>query len=232
MSSPSPNNSQLPIFDWGLIPYQEAFARQKKTVDEILSGASKEQIVFCSHPPVVTLGRGTRDGDLFGWTGEVVDVNRGGRATYHGPNQLVMYPMVYVGKADSKYSLKSIKETDLHAYMRALEASVIDVLAHFGIQAQAQPLQKQVGEDSEKEATGVWINDKKIAAIGIAVKAWITSHGVALNLWNDENAFKGIHPCGFRGDQVTTLEAVLGRKVERREVLDIWSTSIQKRLLL
>lgn len=218
--------------DLGLIPYQDAFARQKLLVDQILRGEEPEQILFCSHPPVVTLGRGTLPQDVFGWTGETVEVNRGGRATYHGPNQLIIYPLIYLGKENPMFSKKKIPATDLHVYMRMLEDSVIDVLKKLGVNsAVAQPLKTQVGEDEQKEATGVWVGDRKIAAIGIAVKAWVTSHGVALNLWHDEKAFKGIYPCGFRGDQVTTVEDVLHTKVDRQQVIDLWFESLQKRLL-
>lgn len=220
------------IEDWGEIPYQDAFDLQKKRVDEILQGKAKEQIVFCSHPPVVTLGRGTLPQDIFGWQGETVEVNRGGRATYHGPNQVIVYPLVYLGKSREEFSKKKIPPNDLHAYMRALEDSVIDVLKTFGIEsAVAQPLKAQVGEEEQKEATGVWIGDKKIAALGIAVKSWVASHGVALNVWKDPDAFVGINPCGFRGDQVTTLEDILKRPVERPTIINSWAQALQMRLL-
>ncbi len=180
----------------------------------------------------MTLGRGTLPEDIFGWSGETVEVNRGGRATYHGPSQLIMYPLIYLGKSNPQFAPKGIPPSDLHAYMRVLEESVIDVLAQFNVHsAVAQPLKTQVGEDAEKEATGVWIGDKKIAAVGIAVKGWVASHGVALNLWRDDRAFSGIHPCGFRGDQVTTLEDVIGKKVDRSQVLEKWFTAITRRLL-
>lgn len=216
--------------DWGLIPYLDAFDKQSVLVEAIRNGEAPEQIIFCSHPPVVTLGRGTLPGDVFGWRGETHSVNRGGRATYHGPNQLIMYPLIYIGRSKPGFVKKKIKENDLHAYMRALELSVSDVLENYKITSQRQSLQKQIGEDQEKEATGVWIDNKKIAAVGVSVKAWVTSHGVAFNLWNDSAAFEGINPCGFRRDQVTTLELVLGRKVPREEVLDLWAEAICERL--
>ncbi|MCC6137055.1 MAG: lipoyl(octanoyl) transferase LipB [Bdellovibrionaceae bacterium] len=226
-----PNQTQgIKIIDWGLISYQDAFERQKAIVDEILLGHAPEQIIFCTHPPVVTLGRGTMDGDIFNWTGETASVNRGGRATYHGPSQLIMYPLIYLGKTQSRFLPKVMPENDLHAYMRSLEQSVVEVLGAFQVVAQARPLKKQVGETDEKEATGVWVDDKKIAAIGIAVKAWITSHGIALNLHHDPSAFQGINPCGFRGDQVTSIEDVLQKKINRSDVFSLWKKTIVKNL--
>lgn len=234
--NPSDNSSTnikrtLEITDWGLVPYQEAFERQKQTVDGILSGELPEQIVFCTHPPVVTLGRGTLSTDVYGWRGETVTVNRGGRATYHGPSQLIMYPLIYLGKNSGQFVEKKIPVNDLHGYMRALELSVIDVLNALGIKAQSQPLQQQLGETQEKEATGVWIDDKKIAAIGIAVKGWVSSHGVALNIHKDPNAFQGINPCGFRPHQVTSIEDQLQIKVGRKDVLALWQEAILRQLM-
>ncbi|MCB9073297.1 MAG: lipoyl(octanoyl) transferase LipB [Bdellovibrionaceae bacterium] len=220
-------STSLPIVDWGFIPYKEAFDRQRELVDKILKGEEREQIIFCSHPPVVTLGRGTRDGDVFGWRGETVEVNRGGRATYHGPNQVIMYPLIYLGKPKVPFLPKKIPVNDLHAYMRVLELSVLDVLKHFGLEGRAQPPLRQVGENEDKEATGVWINEKKIAAIGIGVKGWVTSHGVALNIWQDPEAFQGIYPCGFRVDQVISMEDLLHRKVSREEIVNLWGITVR-----
>jgi lipoyl(octanoyl) transferase len=225
-----PKTADIQCIDWGLLPYQEAFDRQKQLVDKIIKNEEPEQIIFCSHPPVVTLGRGTQPGDVFGWSGETVEVNRGGRATYHGPNQVIAYPLVHVGKAQEHFADKKIPANDLHSYMRSLEKSVLDVLAQFDVHAQAQSTQRQVGDVEDKEATGVWIENKKIAAIGIGVKAWVTSHGVALNIWSDEQAFKGILPCGFRAEQVTNLEVVLGRKVERSSIIQKWYSSIKENI--
>ena len=100
------------VEDWGEIPYQEAFEKQKQYVEELIAGTREETIVFCSHPPVVTLGRGTKPDDVFAWQGETVEVNRGGRATYHGPNQVVMYPIVDLGGNTPNYIKKSF--TSLH----------------------------------------------------------------------------------------------------------------------
>ena len=214
----------LKITDWGLIPYQEAFARQQSLVDQIICGQQPEHLIFCRHPAVVTLGRGTQSGDVFDWHGDIVEVNRGGRATYHGPHQIVVYPLLYIGKDEKK--LKKIPEQDLHVYMRALESSVVDVLSTFGIETQVQPQKIQVGETLPKEATGVWVGDQKIAAIGIAAKSWVTSHGVALNLFNESSAYKGFYPCGFRSEQVTSIEECSGVRPEYDQIKELWKAAL------
>lgn len=203
------------VEDWGLIPYVEAFAKQKIYVDEVLEGKRSETLIFCYHPPVVTLGRGTKDNDVFGWTGETVEVNRGGRATYHGPNQVVMYPIIDLGGQTEASLKKKTKPKDLHDYMRRLEEATIATVRDYEINAQGHSLQKQVGEDSEAEATGVWVENRKLASIGIAVKKWVTYHGVAINLFQDEEAFQGIHPCGFTTKTMTCLQDLTNKRVKR-----------------
>lgn len=184
----------MAVEDWGLIDYNEAFVKQKLYVDEILKEQRQETLVFCSHSPVVTLGRGTQEGDVFAWKGKTIEVNRGGRATFHGPNQVVFYPII------------KIQSKDLHGYMRVLEDAVVDVLSKYEVQAQG----KAIGD-----ATGVWVGERKVASIGIAVKKWVSSHGLALNLHQDDQAFTGIHPCGFKTQTMVSLEEVLGKPLSR-----------------
>lgn len=193
---------KVALEDWGLIPYREAFELQKKYVDEISSGLRPETLVFCSHPAIVTLGRGTQPGDIIGWTGDTLEVNRGGRATYHGPSQIVFYPLVSVAEG----APKKIKPRDLHGFFRELELAVVEALQEIGISSQGHTIQQQVGQSNEQEATGVWIGSQKIAAIGIAVRKWIVSHGLALNFDDDPQAFQGILPCGFQPSQVTSIK--------------------------
>lgn len=201
------------VEDWGLISYTEAFEKQKQYVEEILKGERGETIVFCHHPAVVTLGRGTKEGDVFSWKGETVEVNRGGRATYHGPNQVVMYPMVDLGGNTPNYIAK--KEKSLHGYMRILEDAAIQTIKEYGVEAQGHTLQKQVGEDEAAEATGVWVNNQKLASIGIAVRKWVTYHGIAINLFKDEDAFQGINPCGFTTQTMACLQDLSSKRVKR-----------------
>ena len=94
MTSPLTSLCRVEVIDWGLVDYREAFSRQEKLVEQILKKETCEKIIVCSHPPVVTLGRGTKPGDVFAWSGEKIEVNRGGRATYHGPSQIILYPLI------------------------------------------------------------------------------------------------------------------------------------------
>lgn len=201
------------VEDWGLISYQEAFDKQRQYVEEVIKGERGETIVFCSHPPVVTLGRGTREGDVFSWSGETVEVNRGGRATYHGPNQVVMYPIIDLAGNTPNYIPKKV--TSLHEYMRLLEEAAIQTIKEYEVEAQGHVMAKQVGEDKEAEATGVWVNNQKIASIGIAAKKWVTHHGIAINLFKDEQAFQGINPCGFTTKTMVCLQELTSKRVKR-----------------
>ncbi|MCB0376915.1 MAG: lipoyl(octanoyl) transferase LipB [Bdellovibrionales bacterium] len=203
------------IEDWGLISYQEAFEKQKQYVEEVLNGDRADTLVFCHHPPVVTLGRGTKPEDVFAWQGETVEVNRGGRATYHGPNQVVMYPIVDLSE-ESRLK-KKLKPKDLHEYMRILEEAAIMTIKDYQVDAEGHSLQKQVGEDKEAEATGVWVGNRKMASIGIAVKKWVTSHGIAINLLKDEQAFQGINPCGFKTETMVSLKELSAKRPKREE---------------
>ena len=201
------------VEDWGLISYTEAFEKQKKYVSEVISGDRSETIVFCSHPPVVTLGRGTKEGDVFSWKGETVEVNRGGRATYHGPSQVVMYPIIDLGGNTPKYISKKVKS--LHQYLRLLEESTIETIKDYEVEAKGQCFKVQVGEMEPSEATGVWVKDQKIASIGIAVKKWVTYHGIAINLFKDDKAFQGINPCGFTQNTMVNLQELTTKRVKR-----------------
>jgi lipoyl(octanoyl) transferase len=198
----------LSVEDWGLIPYKEALSRQQEYVDQLARELRRETLVFCTHLPVVTVGRGTRPGDIFGWNGEVFEVTRGGRATYHGPNQIVVYPILDLNS----------RGRDLHGYLRSLEAAILSTLKSFGIRGQANAPQIEDGSLEPAPATGVWIGEKKIASIGIAVRKWISFHGLALNVDKDPYAFSGLKPCGFAPGSVVTMEDVLAERPSRNEV--------------
>jgi lipoyl(octanoyl) transferase len=191
------NSKTLEIEDWGLIPYQEALDRQLKYVEEVSSGTRPDTVVFCTHPPVVTLGRATVEGDVTDWSGEVIEVSRGGRATYHGPDQFVVYPIIDLNH----------RGKDLNKHLRWIEEVVIVVLKEFGVDAIREP-----------GSTGVWTNEKKICSIGIAVKKWVSFHGLSLAVDKDENAYRGINPCGFSRSVMTSLEEVTGHKVDRTQL--------------
>ena len=195
--------------DRGLIGYEEALNKQLELVHLVSEGDEEEQVVYCAHPPVVTLGRGTQEGDLLGWKGEVVEVQRGGRATYHGPSQLVAYPILDLSK----------RNRDLHQFLRNIEFAVIDTLKSYGVES-------HISEGN----TGVWIGNKKIASIGIAVKKWISYHGVAVNLDYDPEAHTGLKPCGFTTETMVSLEELTGKKIDHHEFLEKLKVSLNSYL--
>jgi len=192
--------------DWGRTRYAEALARQEDLVARRNAGEIGDTLVFTEHEPVYTLGvrRGAEQNLL--WTAdmlrargiEVHPTTRGGDITYHGPGQVVGYPIV---------NLASRK--DLHAYLRFLEDVMIAAVARYGLTAERNP-----------GKTGIWIERRKIAAIGVAVKKWTTYHGFALNVNTDLSHFAGIIPCGIipADGTVTSLQAELGRTVALDEV--------------
>lgn len=184
--------------NWGLIAYQEALDKQLIYVDEVASGQRSDTVVFCTHPPVVTVGRATEAHDIINWQGELVEVSRGGRATYHGPDQLVVYPILDFKK----------RNRDLHKYLRGMESLVCHFLQEYNVQA-----------TTLTGATGVWVKDKKIASIGIAIKKWVSYHGLSLAVDHNVDAYKGINPCGFSSDVMTSLEKILQKPIDRHELI-------------
>lgn len=147
-----------------------------------------------------------------GWQGEVHEVSRGGRATYHGPNQLVIYPIISLS-ADSR---EFLHQKDVHSYLRCLESALVRTLQSYGLKASVSS--STAAEDDSLKMTGVWVGDRKVASIGVAVRGWVTYHGVALNVDHDPDAFKGISPCGFSQATMISLEYLLGQKVDRSEL--------------
>ncbi len=187
--------AKIQIEHWGEIPYREAWERQKERPEQSLRGEANDTLIICSHPPVVTLGKKAVPEDLRGWKGAVYRVERGGRATYHGPGQVVAYPIINLRRRG--YNLSGLLE--------ALEDAVIESLLHYGLKACAQ------------RPTGVWVGEQKVASIGLAVKRWVSYHGLALNLYRDPLAFQGISPCGQGPSCMVSVEELLNRKIPRRE---------------
>jgi lipoyl(octanoyl) transferase len=197
----------MKIEDWGLIEYKSAVDRQLAAVDEIAAGG-EQRLVLCTHPPVVTIGRGTEPGDVDGWSGDTLETSRGGRATYHGPSQIVIYPLI-----DLRTARPGMPARDVHAYLRALEQATVQCLQATDLQTEVRT--SQLGELS---LTGVWCGSKKIASIGIAVRKWITYHGVAINVLHDPEAFRGIRPCGFQSSIMTSVEEELHHPLDYQEI--------------
>lgn len=204
--------------NWGLIPYEQAVAKQLATVDDVHAGG-EDRLVLCSHPPVVTLGRGAVAEDMIGWKGETVETSRGGRATYHGPSQIVVYPIL-----DLKRERTGFKSRDIHAYLRTVEQATVSALKEIGLKNAEARTTKQ----GEISLTGVWVGDKKIASIGVAVSRWITYHGMALNVTDDPSAFQGINPCGFSRTVMTNVERELGRSFSLADVFPVVEAAFSK----
>ncbi len=206
--------------DLGLVDYNKAFLFQEELVQKRQKDEIKDSIVFCKHPSVVTLGRSSEETDLMGWTGDVVKVNRGGRATYHGPKQFVVYPILKI--KDNKNL--SIRSQDVRQYLEFLEGVLIRMLGDLGVEASVES-----GEPLKPGQLnrGVWVRGKKIASIGIAVKKWVTMHGLALNVGVDELAFDGIKACGFEKTVYTSLEE-LGVATSYADCLKLFVQNIKK----
>lgn len=192
--------------DWGRTGYADAWRRQEEQVARRNAGECGDALVFTEHNPVYTMGvRKGAEANLIWDTAElarrgieVATTNRGGDITYHGPGQIVGYPIVNIAA-----------RKDLHAYLRFLEQVLIDSVAAFGL-----PATRRDG------MTGIWLGPRKIAAIGVAVKKWTTFHGFALNVNNDLTPFTGIIPCGITAAEgtVTSMKVVLGRELDLAEV--------------
>jgi lipoyl(octanoyl) transferase len=187
----------------GLVPYGEAWELQRTLAGAVSQGAIPDTVVFLEHPPVVTLGRTTGDGELHvpeGIDVEVVETNRGGKSTFHGPGQLVCYPILDLRRHGR----------DVKAYVRKLEEAVVRTVAPLGLEATAID-----------GLTGVWLESppRKLASIGVHVSRWVTTHGYALNVDLDPAPFTDwITACGLEDAAFTTIARELGRPVSLEEV--------------
>ena len=188
-----------PRVEWlGRVAYGPALELQEKSVAHRLAGESADTILLLEHDPVYTIGR-NRDRSSLGDTPlphPVEEINRGGQATFHGPGQLVGYFI---------FDLQKLTP-DLHVFLRWIEDGLIAVLADYGLAAQRR-----------ESLTGVWIEDRKIASIGVGVRKWITMHGFGLNVGSDLSGFAAITPCGIQGVTMTSLSRELGREIPVEE---------------
>jgi lipoic acid synthetase/lipoyl(octanoyl) transferase len=192
------------ILELGLVEYDRARSVQLQLVDKRVDGKIEDTFVFVEHPPTITVGRGSQDGNILA-TAEtlqqkgvrVFEVERGGDVTFHGPGQQVIYPIIDLDR----------RGRDLHRFLRDLEQIVIDFLKNYDLRG-----------DRVMGRTGVWVGDKKVCAIGVAVKRWISYHGLALNLDTDLSYFDLINPCGYSPGSVTSLQALIGSPTDRSRV--------------
>ncbi|MCF8242346.1 MAG: lipoyl(octanoyl) transferase LipB [Melioribacteraceae bacterium] len=190
--------------DLGLIDYKEAWDLQKSIFDLRVKNEIKDKLFLLEHPHTYTFGKTADKNNLVGNEDylrqnkiSVYDIDRGGDITYHGPGQIVGYPII---------DLKEWKQ-DTHLYLRSLEEVIIRTCADYGLECGRVP-----------EFTGVWIENRKICAIGIKVSRWVTMHGFAFNVNTNLDLFNGIIPCGIKDKEVTSLSKELGSDVPVEEV--------------
>ncbi len=198
--------------DWGLVPYAEAWERQKTLHAAVASGRRPPTLVLTEHPRTLTLGRAATGENLLfaeSWYRqqgfEVFWVERGGDVTYHGPGQLVAYPIFPVARR-------------VRDFLRLLEAVVMDVAASYGIESYATP-----------GYAGVWVGEEKLAAFGVAVKQGVALHGLALNVNTNLADFEVIVPCGIKDKGVTSLQRLLSRELEMGEVKERLTAAFRAR---
>jgi lipoyl(octanoyl) transferase len=187
----------------GRINYEEALALQEELVARKAADLSlPDELLLLEHEPVYTIGRTPDQSSLRDRTllpHPVIQTNRGGQATYHGPGQLVGYPIL---------DLRT-RGQDLHRYLRGLEEMLIALLADYGVTGERSPGQ-----------TGVWVGQRKVASIGVGVRRWVSMHGFALNICGDLAPFNAITPCGIVGVEMTSLSRECGREVSVREAAE------------
>jgi len=198
--------------DAGILGYTEALGLQEDLLGRRIKDEIGDTLLFVEHPAVVTLGRvseeGAYDVEHFERTGvPVVKTGRGGKNTYHAPGQLVVYPFVDLKK----------KKKDISRYIDVLEVSCAGALNKLGVPA-AGNLKRR----------GVWVGEEKIAFIGIAVKKWVTYHGISVNINNDIEAFSFMDPCGESDIRVTSAREVLGRELDMIEVKKVFSSELTR----
>ena len=202
-----PASTASQTLDWGRLGYTTAWRRQEELLARRNAGEIPDTLVLTEHEPVYTLGVRKDSADHLIWTPEelrtrgieLVQANRGGDITYHGPGQIVGYPVINLSP-----------RKDLHAYLRLLEEVLINSVGTFGLAASRR--------DGK---TGIWLKTRKIAAIGVAVKKWTTYHGFALNVNPDLTPFTGIVPCGIVDGTVTSMAAELGHPLDLAAVKQV-----------
>jgi len=204
---------QFRTFDLGLIDFKSAWDFQKEIFARVKNNEFNAALIFCRHYPVITLGRGAdirnilvSEKELAAKGINLYEIERGGDVTYHGPGQLVIYPI---------FNLNFFVK-DIHFFLRKLEEIAILTLSEFDIQAQ-----RRFG------LTGVWVENKKIASIGIAIRNWITFHGLAINIQHEDLAsFSLIRACGM-DIMMTSIETIAGRKISFEQVKETLTRSWQ-----
>ncbi len=200
--------------EWlGRVDFEACWSLQKERLAEVVKYSREaERIYLVEHPHILTLGKKGNRRNILQQIGPsnktipVIRINRGGDVTYHGPGQLVGYPIL-----DLTY-----RGRDIHRYLRQLEAILIRSAARFGVDAFRRP-----------GLTGVWTDVGKLASIGLGVRRWVTQHGFALNVCPDLSYFKLIHPCGLQDCPVVSLSSLLGKKISLQDVIPVIREEIE-----
>jgi len=206
------------VFNLGLVDFKKALQFQKKIFQEIKNNYFNSALILCRHYPVITMGRqGSAENikvssfELRNRGIHMYEIERGGDVTYHGPGQLTVYPI---------FNLAYLKK-DIHLFLRQLEGLAIDFLSDFGIKGLRY-----------KGLTGVWIDKKKVASIGIAIRNWITFHGMSINIKKDDlDNFSLIKPCGM-DIEMTSLETALGKNIEIEQMKEIFTHKFKDTFLI
>lgn len=204
---------QVLLIQTGRSDYREMWAQQKQLHSAVVADGTKHYLLLTEHKPVITIGKSGSQSNLLVNPGtlsnqgiDVIENDRGGDITFHGPGQIVGYPIL---------NLAHFKK-DIHWYLRTLEELIINTLAQFGLKAQRN-----------KGLTGVWIDNRKICAIGIKTSRWVTMHGFALNVNTNLDYFNLIIPCGISDKGVTSISHELGNTIEQNNVINILISQFQ-----
>ena len=202
-----PTTFLMEVIDFRLSDYETIWALQKRILEERLAGARPDTLLLGEHPHVITLGRGTHAENLLAPDIPIVEIERGGDVTYHGPGQLIAYPIL------------QLPHRDLHRYLRDLEEALIQTLAAFEITGVRNP-----------GWTGVWVETpqglRKLASIGVAVRKWVTYHGIALNVTTDLAYFRQINPCGLESQVMSRMADVCVKPVTVAEVKPVFAQAL------
>jgi lipoate-protein ligase B len=202
-SGKQPKNSLLcRSLDLGCVEFSSALTIQKKILQEVISCQSPDTLIFCQHPHTITLGRLSREDNILADKEtlrrqgvKVLRIDRGGEVTYHGPGQMMVYPVFDLARHGK----------DLKKFLYNLEQVIIDFLRYFGINGERR-----------KGLTGAWIGERKITSIGIGVRKWVTYHGLAINLTTDLEYFSLIRPCGM-DVRMVSLQQVYRQRIDWQE---------------
>ncbi|MEM6705248.1 MAG: lipoyl(octanoyl) transferase LipB [Acidobacteriota bacterium] len=219
VSAPEAPSAHRPLH-WSFLSrmdYEPCSELQSRVRDRLLAGEGPESLLFVEHPHTYTLGRNADADDVIAGDAtlsargvSVSQSTRGGQVTYHGPGQLVGYPIIDLNP----------DRRDLRRYVADLEQVLIGTLAELGVEAQGAP---------DRERIGVWVGDAKIASIGVHVKRWVTMHGFALNLHTDLEYFSGIVACGLPSVTMTSVEELTGQRIELADAAELCARQFGER---